>query len=194
MPSLRAHPHLRALKNLSGRVKSCGDPNASFVPVSLFPCQGRQTGTHPVGERACPAQDLRWGRLKKNEESQREVQTWHSWEAEPLISPCFKPPWKWGQWEFSSPPQSICLSNGVSWGQGSAVAQAENDVKGGRVPSVPLPSLFRVCSHLVLVFFGQNPTFESFQGASRRHQCRTPWQLLLGPAGAASWLSGPCRC
>lgn len=89
------------------------------------------------------------GRLKKKEESQREVQTWHSWEAEPLISPCFKPPWKWGQWEFSSPPQSICLSNGVSWGQGSAVAQAENDIKGGRVPSVPSPP----CSESAHIWF-----------------------------------------
>lgn len=62
-PSLRAHPHPRALKNLSGRVKSGGESQCSICP---FLCQGRQTGTHPAGERTCPAaQDLRWGRLKK---------------------------------------------------------------------------------------------------------------------------------
>lgn len=95
-----------------------------------------------------------------------------------MISLCFKLPWKWRQGEISSPPQSICLSDGVSWGQGSAVARAENDVKGGRV--CPLPSWSRVCSHLVLSFFGQNPPFESLHGASRSRQSHSPWQLLLG--------------
>lgn len=87
------------------------------------------------------------------------------------------------------------MSDGVSWGQGSAAAQAQNDVKGDRtpfVPSSPGPESARIW--FSFFFFGQNPPFESFQGASRRLQSHTPWQLLLGLAAAAARLSEPCRC
>lgn len=111
-----------------------------------------------------------------------EVQTRCSWESEPLISLCFKLPWKWRQGEFSSPPQSICLSDGVSWGQGSAVAWAENDVKGGRV--CLLPSWSRPCSHFVVVFFGQNPCLSP---------CREPAGDISPTAHGSSCL-GWCCC